>query len=60
MQKAPKMKTLNIAEAPKTAPSAVLKASLGEDKYFSYLLRYHQVFPPAFANGGGSIDYSYY
>lgn len=28
----------NIAEAPKTAASAVLKASLGEDKYFSYLL----------------------
>ena len=24
---------LNIAEAPKTAASAVLKASLGEDKY---------------------------
>lgn len=25
---------LNIAEAPKTADSAALKASLGEDKYF--------------------------
>lgn len=28
-----------IAKAPKTAPSAVLEALLGEDKYFSYLLR---------------------
>ena len=29
----PNLKPLNIAEAPKTAVSAVLKASLGEDKY---------------------------
>ncbi len=33
----PNLKPLNIAEAPKTAVSAVLKASLGEDKYLIYL-----------------------
>ena len=32
--KIPILKFLNIAEAPKTAAAAVLKASLGEDKYF--------------------------
>ena len=36
--KSPQKESLNIAEALKTAASAVLKASLGEDKYFSYLL----------------------
>ena len=35
--KIPILKPINIAEAPKTAASAVLKASLGEDKYLIYL-----------------------
>lgn len=33
-QKSPQNEAVNIAEAPKTAALAVLKASLGEDKYF--------------------------
>ncbi len=32
------LKSLNIAEAPKNAASALLGASLGEDKYYFYLL----------------------
>ena len=32
------LKSLNIAEAPKYAASALLGASLGEDKYYFYLL----------------------
>ncbi len=36
--KIPILKPLNIAEAPKNAASALLEASLGEDKYLPYLL----------------------
>ena len=53
--KAIKNEVLNIAEAPKTAASAVLEASLGEDKppqgedkYFSYLLLCNTDFPSVF------------
>ncbi len=36
--KSPQNEALNIAEAPENAACALPEASLGEDKYFSYLL----------------------
>lgn len=37
------LKPLNIAEAPKNAASALLKASLGEDKYFTLSFAYNLI-----------------
>ena len=41
--KSPKKEALNIAEAPKTAASAVPEASLGEDKYLILSFAYNPI-----------------
>lgn len=52
--KSPQNEALNIAEAPKNAASALLEASLGEDKYFIYL--FVTVVNPHCCQRRGSID----
>ncbi len=52
--KIPILKPLNIAEAPKNAASALLGASLGEDKYLIYLS--YMWHPIAVARGGNSTS----